>query len=239
MHDMLLFDGRKKMTNIAIVDDDNNFLNIIKMKLLNLDNTLNVFSYKRPYDFIMDIDSIDYVLLDIDLPQIDGITLSKQLRKNDISIFFITSYKELMIKAFGKNVEGFIVKDNLDEGISDFIQFISNNRKENSINVHTLRQEVKLFFNDIIYVQYSLRDIEYHLINNKTILQKNTNLKDILCQLNEKFVLINRDIIINIDFVDDLKNEFVYIRKNKFKVSRRKIKNLRLKLIEREFYSEY
>lgn len=73
--------------NIAIVDDDINFLNIVKSKLLNLDYNLSISCIDNPYDFLENINLYNYVLLDIDLPGIDGITISKQLRKNDISIF--------------------------------------------------------------------------------------------------------------------------------------------------------
>ena len=226
------------MTNIAIVDDDIHFLNMLKEKILKLDNNLNIFCYNEPYEFTDNLYNVDYVLLDIDLPQIDGISLSKQLRNSNISIFFITTYEEFMIKAFGKNVEGFIIKDNLDEGIDNFLKFISYNKKNNYVRIHTLQYDINISYNDIIYINYFLRDIEFHLANNKKVLQKNTNLKDIISQLDDKFVLINRDIIVNLDFVDDLKNGFIFIRKNKFKVSRRKIKNIKIKLLERQIYNE-
>lgn len=105
---------------IAIIDDDVYFLNLIKNKLLKLNYNLALECYQDPYEFIEHINDFNYVLLDIEMPEIDGISLAKQLRNNIISIFFITSHEELMIKAFGKNVEGFILKDDLDDGINKF-----------------------------------------------------------------------------------------------------------------------
>lgn len=224
--------------NIAIVDDDINFLNIVKSKLLDLDYNLSISCIDNPYNFLENVNLYNYVLLDIELPGIDGITISKQLRKNDISIFFITSHKELMIKAFGKNVEGFILKDNLDEGISDFLQFLTYYNKE-YIKIYVNSNEIKIHFNDILYICYSLRDIDYHLINNQKIVQKNTNLKDVISNLNEDFVLINRNTLINLNYIDRLKNGYVYIRNKKFEVSRRKLKNLKIKIFERRFYNGF
>ena len=223
--------------NIAIVDDDINFVEMIKMKLLNLDKNLNIYCYTQPYEFIENLQNINYVLLDIELPQVDGITLSKQLRNSNISIFFITSYEQLMIKAFGKNVEGFILKSNMDEGINNFLKFIYQYNEEHSILVSTSspHKEIKLYFNEIIYIKYSLRDLEYHLMNNKVIIQKNKNLKDIIPKLSNDFILIDRATIINIKYIDNFKNGFLFIRKNKFKVSRRKINQLKILLFEREF----
>lgn len=226
------------MVNIAIVDDDIVFLDMIKKKLLDMDKNLNIICYTKPYDFVENIDNIDYVLLDIDLPQIDGITLSKQLRNNDISIFFITSYKELMMKAFGKNVEGFIVKDDIDNGIEHFLKFIVWKKEKKSLIVNLHNNKIKLYLDDILFINYSLRDIEYYLINNKKIIQKNKNLKDVISLLDENFFLINRSMIINLKYVHDFKNGFVFVRNYHFKVSRRKIKSLVVKLFEKEICNE-
>lgn len=228
-----------KMINIAIIDDDIAFLEIIKKKLLTFDNSIHVTCYSRPYDAIDDIDRFNYILLDIDLPQIDGISLAKKLRKKNISIFFITSHEEFMIKAFGKNVEGFILKEELDQGINNFFKFMSYQKNENSIIISVLQKNVTLYFEEIIIIKYSLRDIEYHLINHKIIVQKNKNLKDIIINLNDDFIMINRNTVVNIQYVDKLKDGYVFLQKEKFKVSRRKLKDLKLKLFERNFNNDF
>ena len=224
--------GGKIMIDIAIVDDDIIFLNMIKNKLLQVNKNLNIVCYQNPYDFMDKAKQIKFLLLDIELPQIDGISLSKQLRENNISIFFITAHKELMIKAFGKNVEGFILKDCIDDGIINFLKFIDKYQEEQSIVVSTDFGKTKIFLDEILYIDYSLRDIEYHLFNNRKVRQKNTNLKDVMQSLNNDFVLINRNTIVNINYTDDIKNEYIIIRNQKFKVSRRKMKNVKIKLLE-------
>lgn len=225
--------------NIAIVDDDVYFLNIIKNKLLALNHHLSISCYKNPYDFIEHINKFRYLLLDIELPQIDGISLSKQLRKNNISIFSITSHQELMMNAFGKNVEGFILKDNIDKGIHDFYVFLTKHSEQESIKISTNYNETKIYYDDILYICYSLKNIEFDLINNQKIIQKNTNLKDIISQLNNDFILINRNTLININYVDQFKNGYIFIRNKKFEVSRRKIKNVKIKLFERRLNHDY
>ena len=227
------------MINIAIVDDDINFIKILEKKLYILDNKLKIICYTNPFDFIEDVNNIDYVLLDIGLPQLDGITLSKQLRNYNISIFFITEHKELMIKSFGKNVEGFILKENLDEGLSNFIQFVNKNKNSDFFTVLIQHQELRIFFSKILFIQYNLRDVEFIFTNKKRFVQKNVNLKDIIKQLNNDFILINRNTVVNINYIEYLKNNYIYIRGYKFKVSRRKIKNIKIKLLERELNNEF
>lgn len=227
------------MVNVAIVDDDVIFVDLLKNKLLNLSQNINISCYQNPYDFIEDITSVDYVLLDIELPQIDGISLSKQLRNNNISIFFITIHKELMSLAFGKNVEGFILKDELDNGINNFLQFIHEQKEQSFIIIHTHYKDIKIYFDDIMFINYSLRDIEFFLSNNKKIIKKNINLKDILTQLNDDFVLVNRNIVVNIRYVDDLKDNYICLRQKKIKISRRKLKNIKIKMLERDLNNEF
>ena len=224
---------------IAIVDDDVYFLNLIKNKLLYLDHNLALECYQDPYEFIERINDFNYVLLDIEMPEIDGISLAKQLRNNIISIFFITSHEELMIKAFGKNVEGFILKDDLDDGINKFYQFLIDQQDKQCIEINTYYHTNKIYFDEIMYVIYTLRDIEYYLNNNEIIIQKNTTLKDVIDLLNDDFILINRTTLVNIKYISKFKNGNLYIRNKNFTVSRRKIKDVKIKLFERRFDDGY
>ena len=224
------------MINIAIVDDDFNFLKLLEKKLISLDCSLTITCYTNTNDFIENINNFNCVLLDIAMPQINGISLSKQLRNYEISIFFITIHEELMIKAFGKNVEGFVRKDKLEEDLIYFIKFIKNYHYQKYIDCTSKYGSIKIKLNDILYINYCLRDIEYYLKNGKKIIQKNKNLKEIINNLDNNFVQINRSNIININYVEKLLNDCLLIHGNKLKVSRRKLKNLKIKLFEKELY---
>lgn len=90
-----------------------------------------------------------------------------------------------------------------------------------------------------MYVIYTLRDIEYYLNNNEIIIQKNTTLKDVTDLLNDDFILINRTTLVNIKYANKFKNGNLYIRNKNFTVSRRKIKDVKIKLFERRFDDGY
>lgn len=228
------------MVNIAIVDDDNNFIKILKEKLLLIDKTYNVFCYTDPLEFMENAKTINYVLLDIELPQINGIAISKQLRhNNDISVFFITMHEELMIKAFGKNVEGFILKSDIDNGLKRLEKFINIQEKKQFLDVNIKSKTIKLFFDNIYFIKYSLRDVYYYLNNEGKITQKNTNLKDVYSMLDDNFIQISRSVIVNIQYVKNIRNGMVEISGYKLKVSRRKINTLKIKLFERQLSNEF
>ena len=51
------------------------------------------------------IGEIDLLILDIELPGVDGITLKNRIqRKDECMILFVTHHDEMMPEAFGKNV---------------------------------------------------------------------------------------------------------------------------------------
>ena len=89
------------MYNLAIIDDDETFLNILKDKLthilFDIDMDYQMQAYNGPMDFLKAIESkhYDIILLDIDMPELDGISLAKQLRTihHPPIIIFVTSLK--------------------------------------------------------------------------------------------------------------------------------------------------
>ena len=52
--------------------------------------------------------------------------------------------------------------------------------------------------------------------------------------LNDDFILINRNIIINLAYASNYRNGNVYLMKKKLPVSRRRAKELQIKIIERK-----
>lgn len=94
--------------NIAICDDDTNDIAIMKKNILQYtietDNNLVVSSYFSASDLLSDYKNHLYqiVLLDIEMPDINGMELARQLRDmdDDLLIVFTTSYPEYMHESF-------------------------------------------------------------------------------------------------------------------------------------------
>ena len=85
--------------NIAICDDDTNDIAIMKKNILQYtietDNNIVVSSYFSASDILSDYKNHLYqiVLLDIEMPDINGMELARQLRDmdDDLLIIFTTS----------------------------------------------------------------------------------------------------------------------------------------------------
>lgn len=59
------------------------------------------------------VGQIDLLILDIEMPEMDGVTLKNRLQDDSVQskVIFVTSHDELMPEAFGMNVIGFVSKE--------------------------------------------------------------------------------------------------------------------------------
>lgn len=99
---------------ILVVDDEPDFLNMIKIRLEA--NNYEVLTAMNGEEALSKIkgEKIDVVLLDILMPQLDGLETLKKIRqiKKDLPVFMITAFsnEERFELADKLNASGFIVK---------------------------------------------------------------------------------------------------------------------------------
>jgi len=86
------------MYNVAIVDDDFDILNMLK-KFLERSKKYNVTVYSNPLEAIGDIKDNRYeiVLLDIMMPQMNGLDLLNEINQNneEQKVIMMTAYSTL------------------------------------------------------------------------------------------------------------------------------------------------
>jgi DNA-binding response OmpR family regulator len=107
--------ARKK---ILVVDDEVDFAELIKARLeKNNYEVVTANNGKAALDMVKK-EKPDAVLLDIMMPEIDGLTVLKQIRAQDatLPVFIITAFSnEERVKIAGKlDASGFIVKSQQD-----------------------------------------------------------------------------------------------------------------------------
>lgn len=119
--------GGITMFNIAILDDEDVFLDMLSKELhlilFSKNIEYKIKTFMRADDFLdySQSHSIHLLFLDIDMPDYDGIALSKKIYKimPNCSIIFITSHSEKMKEAFHLNIFAFIDKSELKERLSN------------------------------------------------------------------------------------------------------------------------
>jgi CheY-like chemotaxis protein len=120
-------DGKK---TILVVDDEQEFLDIIKMRLeANNYNVIAAADGKEALDKIKN-NKVDAVLLDILMPGMNGLEVLKKVRRENKSlpVFIITAFSsdERFELANKFNASGFIVKtDDMQKQIENITSAIS------------------------------------------------------------------------------------------------------------------
>lgn len=170
------------MRNILVLEDDfiqrKNLAKIIR-QLGDIYNVLEASSVKEAMA-ISNSTLIDVFFIDIVINNSSGLNFALELRENNIYkltwIVFVTSYKEYMVSAFKKtHCYDYILKPYDREVIENEIKLLISDTKtkaqlrqlnekldENYIIVNIKNVEVKIFTNEIIFVEVFVRTSIIH-----------------------------------------------------------------------------
>jgi two-component system LytT family response regulator len=125
------------MTNAIVVDDEWYNLKEISELVQNTDFLHVTGRYQNPLLVLEELDqtSPDVAFIDIEMPEIDGITLAEKLleRKPSTIIVFITSWDQYAVKAFDLNALDYILKPIKLERFSRMIEKIRGEVSQKNI----------------------------------------------------------------------------------------------------------
>lgn len=220
------------MISIGIIDDEQVYLDKIKDILITNFDDIRVYSYNSASKIDNDL---DFILLDIDMPDIDGIIFSKQ--HHNYRIVFVTNYDTRIKEAFGPNVYGYVSKGNLEEELVEKVKEVIEVVKcDYYVTFKVNGIDINIRIDDIIYCQYLGNHIVSIVYHDKKININNSSLKKVKEVLNEYFIEISQDIIINKHRIINFEDRYVYLDgiNSKFEVSVRK-----RKLVRKSFYETF
>ncbi len=217
---------------IAIVDDDEKQRKALReyverysgekgldIVCAEFDSGLNFSSdYNEPFDII---------LLDIEMPHMDGLTAAQHVRKTDeeAEIIFITHMAQYAIKGYEVNALDFMVKP-----VTYFDLSVKLNRAMRTL---PQRSPVKLdvagggtqilSLKDIHYVEGSNQYVVYHTLDREY--KVHTSLRAAEEKLGKSFVRCNNSFIVNLSHVSSIVGNDVYVGKVPLPISRARKKD--------------
>lgn len=101
------------MYRCIIIDDDRHAMVSLEKYLSSYPGLQLVASYSDPLEaltFIPKSDPVDLILLDIDMPRINGIELAKEIRHKTDKLVFTTSHSKYGYDAFKVNADDYLLK---------------------------------------------------------------------------------------------------------------------------------
>lgn len=163
---------------IAVCDDDTDFLkNVFRpivesaVKHAGADAKISFFSDGRQLLERFSEDGFDLVILDIDMPHVNGKELAAELRVLDSSFFlvFATSYRDEVYNTIPYRINAFITKDSAPEKIISELSRVLSECAEFSPDLYTAeiisngeRKLMRVAMNDIFYFCCIKRKIYLH-----------------------------------------------------------------------------
>lgn len=217
-----------------IIDDEPIARDILSSFINKIPNLKLVYSCTNAMEAfeLINKHTIDLFFLDINMPEISGLSLAKSINKNG-KIIFTTAYREYAVDGFDLQAVDYLLKpisfDRFLQAINKYFEVTSISQKGNSyslsntnndfIFVRADRKMVKVTFNDIIYIESFSDYIKIHLPN-KTVITRETisNIETKLPQ--NSFIRIHRSYIIKIAKIECFTNEFIEINKKAIPISR-------------------
>jgi len=223
-----------KVVNCIIVDDEPVARDILESHLQKVEAITIVATCKNAIEAFNEISSnqIDLIFLDINMPEISGLSFAKSINKN-IKVIFTTAYREYAVDGFNLQAVDYLLKpisfERLLQAVNKFLgENVALNEiapleivqeKSDFIFVRSDRKMVKINFSEIKYIESFSDYIKFHL-SDKILVTRET-ISSIEAKLPKAdFLRIHRSYIISLSKIDSFTNEFIEIHKKAIPISR-------------------
>ncbi|MDX1302666.1 response regulator transcription factor [Photobacterium sp.] len=161
--------------DIYLVDDEKNILDALTWLLEN--EGANIFSFSSPACFLSEVNPIKHgvAILDINMPEMDGITLLRQLNKinTQLGVIFLTGHADVNLtkQAFKLNAYDLLQKPiNAEELIESILEVYGKCNIKKSSNLE--EQNIINKFNTLTPREKSLIPLIIQGVPNKIIADK-------------------------------------------------------------------
>lgn len=206
------------MLTIAICDDEKKILDELKTSVEEIlrkhSKQGKILLFDSAIDFYENYNKtlIDILLLDIDMPDISGMKLAKELSlaEQDIVFAFVTNQEALVYQSFECHPFAFLRKDYLKEELeSTLLRMIDTVCSKAQTYSFSYRGVInKVLIEDIIYFESDLNYVK--LVTTKEVYRYRETLSN-LCELfyGKKFLRIHKGFLLNMNYIYSIRQEEV------------------------------
>ncbi len=223
-----------KVINCIIVDDEPIAREILENHLQKIDAIQVVSTCKNAIEAfnIINSNKIDLIFLDINMPEISGLSFARSINKN-IKIIFTTAYREYAVDGFDLKAVDYLLKpisferllQAVNKYLNENIKISTDGKDELTLDksdfifVRSDRKMIKINFTEVEYIE-SLGDYLKINLHDKTIITRETITSIEVKLPKNDFIRIHRSFIVSINKIESFTNEFVEINKKAIPISR-------------------
>ena len=223
---------------IAVCDDQIECANLLRDIIIEICEKMDINIQTNIYvdgkSLLNHLEGCSIAFLDIDMPEMDGIELGKRIkeREADCKLIMATGREDRYKDAFTIQALRFVTKPfDYDEIKEALVAALMKSVQDLKVEVYKNRIMYEIRQSDIMYIRAYNGYIEIITSNNK--FRKDSSLDAFLAELEkEVFVKIHKAYIINLNWIDEIRKNFVVIGVHEIPVSRRNRTILDQKYIE-------
>lgn len=223
----------KTERRIAICDDDEDILKLFtkvcklyfKDKLINV----NIDNFSTGEQLLATNRKYDYILLDIEMENLNGIEVAETIRKTDIDtmIIIISGYPKYKNRAYSIHVFDYLDKplnsDKLLSVLSELERYMMKKIEKKFVTFKTIDGVVKLDIEDIVYFEYLDRKINIHTLT--ATHYQNGNISDIADQMKEYFFIFpHRAYVVNMKYIEKIESNSITLYQTRGSIPISKLK---------------
>jgi len=201
-----------------IIDDEPKAIQLLKSYLLHFNTIELVQTFRnglKAFEYLS-TEKVDLVFLDINMPHISGINLSRMLPKTT-HIIFTTAYSEYAVESYEVHAVDYLLKpislERFTQSISKVILQAEEKKEaiqsndiilvKSGIKTHLLKPE------DLLFLEKDGNYLTYYTENEKIIARESAG--DALKKLPEYFLRTHKSYIVNAKKVTSYDKENIYI----------------------------
>lgn len=226
------------MINAIAVDDEPPALQVIgahadKIPFLNLRET-----FTDPFRALayLHANPIDLILLDINMPDLSGLTFVKTVRKSEIKVIFTTAHAQYAVESYEVEAIDYLLKP---FGFSRFLEAVNKVRERLEHHepalafffVNTGHERHRVRYDEIRYLEADGNYVVYHLVDRRLMVR--ATLKDALAQLpTADLIRIQRSYAVALAWVDKVQDNHVHVGKTRLAIGPTYREAFRLRLAD-------
>lgn len=214
---------------VIIVDDEPKAIELIVSYLSHFSKFELVSTFRNGLKALefLNTNAVDVVFLDINMPHLSGLSLSKMISPNT-SIVFTTAYSEHALESYEVNAIDYLLKpislDRFSKTITKLtnknsIVFKSNNKHSEDSKTIFIKSGLETHQINLDAIEYIQKDGNYinYFVNGKKIMGRQS-IADALSQLNDNFFQIQKSYIVNFTKIDSVSSDYVVIGENRIPI---------------------
>ena len=218
------------MIQILLCDDEQNVLSFLSSVIYKHCShyDCHIQSFTNTLEAIEASSMCDVCILDIDLPEINGIELAEQIKENnkDMLILFYSCKDHLVFDSFKVHPFDFIRKSESEESVADKLKRALSQATQNKLHYLFTKgtETVIIPFREIIYFYKSFNDLTIRTVNSEYTHRKSLKSLD----FPQYFHKVSASLIVNMKFIKSFDDSSIYLSNNHhFKIGKQKMREFR------------